>query len=84
MDPRKYLAILVDKFDSVGLLCRDNDGSGQSYEGPEESDESVGKEPGQEETVLMFVSQLQVLSPGGGKGKEGRIFPQPSQANHVQ
>ena len=32
----------------------------------------------------MFVPQLQLLSPGGGKGKEGRIFPQASQTQHVE
>ena len=42
------------------------------------------REPGQEKTVLMFVPQLQLLSPGGGKGKEGRILPQASQTQHVE
>ena len=65
-------------------LCGDNDGSGQSQEGPAEGDETVGEEPGQQETVLMFVSQLQVLSPGGGQRQEGRIFPEARQTQRVE
>ena len=84
MNPGKYFEIFPDKLDNLSVLGADNDGSGQSQEGPEESDETVGEEPGQQETVLMFVSQLQVLSPGGGKGQEGRIFLEPRQTQHVE
>ena len=84
MNPGKYLAKLGDKFDNVWLLGGDNDGGGQSQEGPEESQQPVGEEPGQEETVLVFVPQLQVLSPGGGKGEEGGVFPEARQAQCVE
>ena len=53
-----------DKLDNISVLCADNDGGGQSQEGPEESDQTVGEQPGQKEAVLMFVPQLEVLSPG--------------------
>ena len=38
--------VFADNFDTVWLLCGDNDGSGESEESPEESDEAVGEEPG--------------------------------------
>ena len=80
----KYFAILPDMFANVGLLCADNDGGGQSQEGPQESDQPVRQEPGEQETVLVFVPQPQLLSPGGGKGKEGGVFPQARQAQCVE
>ena len=48
MDPETWnmFEVFADNFDAVWLLCGDNDGSGESEESPEESDETVGEEPG--------------------------------------
>ena len=66
------------------LLCRYDDDGWEEDKGPEKCEQTIEDQPWDQETVLVLVPQLEVLSPAGGKGKEGGVLPEARQADSVE